>query len=142
MKVSLTRRYSFAASHRLHSARLSEEENRRIYGKCSNPYGHGHNYVVEVTVTGPVDPATGMLVNIVELDSFVEREVLEVFDHKYLNEEIPEFRERVPTTENLCIEIYNRLRAFPGARLQRVRVEETSLNSFEYSGDSEGSSHG
>ena len=142
MKVSLTRRYSFAASHRLHSARLSEEENRRIYGKCSNPYGHGHNYFVEVTVTGPVDPATGMLVNIVELDSFVAREILEVFDHKYLNEEIPEFRERVPTTENLCIEIYNRLRAFPGARLERVRVEETSLNSFEYSGDKEGSSHG
>ncbi len=138
MKIHLTRRYSFAASHRLHSPRLSEEENWRTYGKCNNPYGHGHNYVVEVTVSGPVGPATGMVAHLEELDRFVEREVLETFDHKYLNEEIAAFRERVPTTENLCIEIYHRLRAFPGARLERVRLEETSLNSFTYSGESNG----
>ena len=135
MKILLTRRYSFAASHRLHSPRLGEEENRRVYGKCNNPYGHGHNYVVEVTVSGPVDPATGMVAHLGELDRFVERKVLETFDHKYLNEEIAEFRDRVPTTENLCIEIYNRLRDFPGASLMRVRLEETSLNSFEYAGE-------
>ncbi len=135
MKIALTRRYSFAASHRLHSARLSEEENWRIYGKCNNPYGHGHNYVVEVTVSGPVDPATGMIANLTDLDAFVQREVLDVFDHKYLNEEIPAFFERVPTSENLCIEIYHRLGAFPRARLERVRLEETSLNTFEYAGD-------
>ena len=117
MKLHLTRRYCFAASHRLHSAQLGGEENKRIYGKCNNPYGHGHNYVVEVAVSGPVDPATGMIANLNELDAFVEREVIEPLDHKYLNQEIAEFRERVPTTENLCIEIFNRLRGFPrGAR--------------------------
>ena len=140
MKLHLTRRYCFAASHRLHSAQLGEEENQRIYGKCNNPYGHGHNYVVEVAVSGPVDPATGMIANLSELDAFVEREVIEPFDHKYLNEEIAEFRERVPTTENLCIEIFNRLRGFPRAKLERVRLEETSLNSFEYTGEPAGSS--
>jgi len=134
VKISLTRRYRFSASHRLHSRRFSEEQNRELYGKCSNPHGHGHNYVVEVTVGGPVDPATGMIANLGELDPFVEREVVEAFDQKYLNEEIPEFRELVPTTENLCREIYRRLKPFPAARLERVRVEETSNNSFEYAG--------
>jgi len=139
VKIHLTRRYSFAASHRLHSPRLGEQENWRIYGKCNNPYGHGHNYVVEVTVSGPVEASTGMIAHLGELDRFVEREVLESFDHKYLNAEVAAFRERVPTTENLCIEIYNLLRAFPGARLERVRLEETSLNSFEYAGETQGS---
>src|SRR6266403_2150801 len=113
MKIHLTRRYRFAASHRLHSAQLGEEENKRVYGKCNNPYGHGHNYVVEVAVSGAVDPATGMIANLADLDAFVEREVIEPFDHTFLNEEISEFRER---------------------------VEETSLNSFEYTGEPVGSS--
>jgi 6-pyruvoyltetrahydropterin/6-carboxytetrahydropterin synthase len=134
LKLALTRRYRFAASHRLHSPRFSEEENRRLYGKCANPHGHGHNYVVEVTITGPVDPATGMVANLGDLDPFVEREVVEAFDHKYLNQEVAEFREAVPTTENLCREIYRRLQAFPAARLERVRIEETSQNSFEFAG--------
>jgi 6-pyruvoyltetrahydropterin/6-carboxytetrahydropterin synthase len=140
MKIHLTRRYRFAASHRLHSPQLGEEENNRVYGKCNNPYGHGHNYVVEVAVSGPVDPATGMIANLTDLDAFVEREVIEPFDHTYLNEDVSEFRELVPTTENICIEIFNRLREFPRAKLERVRVEETSLNSFEYTGESQGSS--
>ncbi len=131
MKVSLTRRYKFAASHRLHAATLSEAENQRIYGKCNNPYGHGHNYEVLVTLTGPVDPATGMIANLGELDPFVERYVVEAFDHKNLNEEIAEFRDEVPTTENLCAEIFRRLKSFQPARLERVKVEETSKNSFE-----------
>src|SRR3984893_6420392 len=139
MKMHRTRRYRFSASHRLHSARLGEEENKRIYGKCNNPYGHGHNYVVEVAISGPVDRATGMIANLSDLDAFVEREVIEPFDHTYLNEEVAAFRERVPTTENLCIEIFNRLREFPRAKLERVRVEETSLNSFEYTGEPVGS---
>ena len=139
MKIHLTRRYSFAASHRLHSPRLGEEENWRTYGKCNNPYGHGHNYVVEVSVSGPVEASTGMVADLGELDRYVEREVLETFDHKYLNEEVAAFRDRVPTTENICIEIYNRLQAFPRARLERVRLEETSLNSFEYAGETRGS---
>jgi 6-pyruvoyltetrahydropterin/6-carboxytetrahydropterin synthase len=135
MKLELTRRYAFAAAHRLHSARLSDEENRRVYGKCANPYGHGHNYAVEVTLSGPVNPATGMIANRANLDAFVGREVLDAFDHKSLNEEVPAFGTRVPTTENLCVEIFRRLRAFPEARLERVRIEETSQNSFAYEGE-------
>ena len=135
LKLSLTRRYRFAASHRLHSPRFSEEENRRLFGKCANPHGHGHNYVVEVTITGPVDAATGMVANLGDLDPFVEREVVEAYDHKYLNEQVAEFREAVPTSENLCREIYRRLKPFPAARLERVRIEETSKNSFEFAGE-------
>jgi len=139
VRLELTRRYAFAASHRLHSAHLSEAENQRIYGKCNNPYGHGHNYVVEVTVTGPVDPATGMIAHLGELDVFVAREVIEPFDHTYLNKDVAAFQDRVPTTENLCTEIFERLKKFPGARLVRIRLEETSRNSFEYAGESNGS---
>jgi len=137
MKLSLTKLYRFSASHRLHTPEFSEAENQRLYGKCNNPFGHGHNYVVEVTVTGPVDPQTGMIANLGELDPFVEREVVEVYDQKYLNEEVPEFRKNVPTTENVAREIYRRLKAFPAARLERVRIQETSNNSFEYDGSDE-----
>ena len=135
LKLELGRRYRFSASHRLHSAHLSEEENNRIFGKCNNPYGHGHNYVVEVSVSGDVDPATGMIANLADLDAFVASQVLEDFDRKSLNEDVPAFRDRVPTTENVCIEIFQRLKSFPKAKLERIRVEETGKNSFEYSGD-------
>jgi 6-pyruvoyltetrahydropterin/6-carboxytetrahydropterin synthase len=134
LKIELGRRYRFAASHRLHSELLSEDENCRVYGKCNNPYGHGHNYVMEISVSGTVDSTTGMIVNLTDLDGFVEREVIEVFDHKSLNEDVPAFRERVPTTECVCMEIYQRLKHFPLAKLERVRVEETSNNAFEYAG--------
>jgi 6-pyruvoyltetrahydropterin/6-carboxytetrahydropterin synthase len=135
VKISLTRRYRFAASHRLHTARLSEAENKRVYGKCNNPYGHGHNYVLGVTVTGPVDPRTGMIANLAELDPFVQREVIEPFDQKFLNEEVVEFREQVATTENVCREIFRRLKGFPLATLERVWIQETSKNSFEIDAD-------
>jgi len=135
LKIELGRRYRFAASHRLHSNALSAEENARVYGKCNNPYGHGHNYVVEIRVSGTPDPATGMIVNLADLDGFVEREMIEAFDHKSLNEDVPAFRAQVPTTENVCREIYQRLKHFPKARLERVRVEETSNNAFEYAGE-------
>ena len=135
LKIELGRRYRFAASHRLHSDALSAEENARVYGKCNNPYGHGHNYVVEISVSGTPDPATGMIANLADLDGFVEREVIEAFDHKSLNEDVPAFRAKVPTTENVCKEIYERLKHFPKARLERVRVEETSNNAFEYAGE-------
>ena len=137
MKVHLTRRYFFSASHRLHSSELSEVENQRLYGKCANPYGHGHNYAVEVTLAGTVQPGTGMVANLAELDAFVGRTVLEPFDHKYLNEEVAEFQLTVPTTENLCREIYRRLKDFPAARLEGVRIEETAANSFEYRGQNQ-----
>ena len=135
LKIIFGRRYRFAASHRLHSEKMSEEENCRVYGKCNNPYGHGHNYVVEISVSGTVDPATGMIVNLADLDSFVRGEVIDAFDHKSLNEDVEVFRATVPTTENLCKEIYQRLKHFPLARLERVRVEETSNNAFEYAGE-------
>ena len=135
--VLLTRKIEFSASHRYHNPNLSAEENRRIFGKCNNPYGHGHNYVVEVTLSGPIHSATGMIANLADLDAFVERQVLEQFDHNSLNEDVPAFRERVPTTENLCIEIFRRLKSFPKANLERIRVEETGNNSFEYAGENQ-----
>ncbi len=135
LKIELGRRYRFAASHRLHSSQLSDAENARIYGKCNNPCGHGHNYTVEISVSGAVDPATGMIANLADLDSFVQREVIEPFDHRSLNDEVEAFRAEVPTTENLCIEIYRRVKGFPHAKLERVRVEETSNNSVEYAGE-------
>ncbi len=135
LKIELGRRYRFSASHRLHTSQLSEEENSRVFGKCNYPHGHGHNYVVEVIMSGDVDPATGMIANLAELDAFVERQVLEDFDHKSFNEDVPVFRDKVPTTENLCLEIFQRLKSFPKAKLERIRVEETGNNSFEYAGD-------
>lgn len=133
LHIELGRRYRFAASHRLHSAQLSEQENQRIYGKCNNPYGHGHNYIVEVRFSGPIDPATGMIVNLSDLDIYVNQKVIEPFDHRSLQDEVPAFRSVVPTTENLCKEIFGRLKSFPKAKLEGVRIEETANNSFEYS---------
>jgi 6-pyruvoyltetrahydropterin/6-carboxytetrahydropterin synthase len=132
MKAYLSRRYTLSASHRLYSNSLSEADNVATYGKCANPHGHGHNYVVEVTVGGDVDPLTGMVCNLADLDSCVRTTVLERFDHMNLN--LDEcFTEIVPTTENLCIAIYNLLSAhFTPATLERVRVEETLNNFFEY----------
>jgi 6-pyruvoyltetrahydropterin/6-carboxytetrahydropterin synthase len=132
--MRVTRRYRFSASHRLHSVAFSEDENRELYGKCSNPYGHGHNYFVEVTVSGPIDSETGMIANLGALDPFVQDRVVEAFDQKYLNEQVAEFapeKSLVPTTENLCRVIFRRLKTFPAAHLERVRIEETSNNSFE-----------
>ncbi|SRR5258708_40108315 len=135
MKAHLTRRYMFSASHRLHSDEMSDAENRKVYGKCNNPYGHGHNYMVEITVSGPVDDKTGMVCNLVDLDGFVHREVIERYDHQNLNQ-VQEFTENVPTTENLCIAIYEIVqRGFSKAHLEKVRIEETMMNSFEYSGE-------
>jgi 6-pyruvoyltetrahydropterin/6-carboxytetrahydropterin synthase len=137
MKAHLTRRYRFSASHRLHSAEMSAEENRATYGKCNNPHGHGHNYTLEVTVSGPVDESIGMVCNLVDLDGFVEREVLSRYHLANLNM-LQEFVQLVPTTENLSVEIYEILqRGFQHAHLERVRLEETMMNSFEYAGESE-----
>jgi 6-pyruvoyltetrahydropterin/6-carboxytetrahydropterin synthase len=135
MTLHLTRRYRFSASHRLHSAALTDAENRRLYGQCNNPRGHGHNYVVEVTVSGPLDAASGMVARPADLDAVVEREVVEAFDHKYLNAEVAAFAAAVPTTENLCREIFRRLASRVPAPLARVRIEETGRNSFEYAGE-------
>jgi 6-pyruvoyltetrahydropterin/6-carboxytetrahydropterin synthase len=114
---------------------MSAEDNRMIYGKCNNPYGHGHNYMLEVTVSGPVDDQTGMVCNLVDLDGFVRAQILDRYDHQNLNL-LDEFAKRVPTTENLCIAIYEIVkRDFGKAHLDKVRIEETMMNSFEYSGE-------
>lgn len=135
MKAYLTRKYIFSASHRLHSGQLSEAQNAETYGKCSNPFGHGHNYMLEVTVSGQVDRTTGMICNLVELDDTVRREVVERFDHENLNER-QEFRSLVPTTENLSAIIFEILQqTFKAAHLETVRLEETMMNSFEYAGE-------
>ena len=135
MKAHLTRRYLFSASHRLHSDGMSDAENRATYGKCNNPFGHGHNYQLEITVSGQVDAGTGMVCNLVDLDEFVLRNVLDHFDHQNLNT-LEEFANLVPTTENLCQRIYDILqRGFRHAHLEKIRLEETLMNSFEYAGE-------
>jgi 6-pyruvoyltetrahydropterin/6-carboxytetrahydropterin synthase len=127
----------FSASHRLHSEAFSEEENHTIYGKCNNPYGHGHNYALEVTVSGQVDQRTGMICDLVELDTFVKRQILERFGLQNLNR-LQEFADKVPTTENLCAAVYEIVqRGFHQAHLEKVRLEETMMNSFEYAGGRE-----
>ncbi|MGB8131624.1 MAG: 6-carboxytetrahydropterin synthase [Candidatus Angelobacter sp.] len=137
MKAYLTRRYLFSASHRLHCDEMSAAENQAVYGKCNNPHGHGHNYSVEVTVAGHVNPRTGMVCNLVDLDSFVHEKILERFGHQNLNT-LPDFQGIVPTTENLCVEVFDILeRDFHHAEVDKVRIEETMLNSFEYAGGRE-----
>lgn len=137
MKAHLTRRYILSASHRLHAASLSDEQNRSVYGKCNNPHGHGHNYALEVTVSGPVSPETGMVCNLVDLDTAVHKDVVERFDHQNLNT-LPAFERVVPTTENLAEVIFNILKqSFQSAHLEKVRIEETLMNSFEYAGGAE-----
>src|SRR4051812_17193003 len=136
-RAHLTRRYRFSASHRLHSESLSDGENQRVYGKCNNPHGHGHNYALEVTVNGPVDERTGMVCNLMDLDGFVQKEILERYEHSNLNT-LEEFTARVPTTENLCMEIYRRLQnGLSHAVVEKIRMEETMMNSFEYAGGAE-----
>jgi len=139
MKAYLNRRYRFSASHRLHSEHMSDAENRATYGKCNNPHGHGHNYVLAVTVSGQVDE-NGMICNLVDLDECVQREIVARFDLENLNTR-PEFANLVPTTENLSTVIFDLLdqdilkRKFTPAHLEKVRLEETMMNAFEYDGN-------
>jgi len=131
MKAYFGRRYTFSASHRLHCDALSQDENRAVYGKCNNPHGHGHNYVVEVLVGGPVQPETGMVINLADLDAMVRKQVLDRFDHANLNLD-PLFASEVPTTENLCAEVFRLVKqSLTTGELEQVRVEETENNFFE-----------
>ena len=127
--IEVTRKYRFSASHRLHAPQLGEAENRDLYGKCNNPYGHGHNYEVAVTVRGPVEARSGRAVDPELLDGLVRRQVLEPFEHRNLNEEVEVFRAAVPTSENLGREVF----PADGPRLERVTIAETSRNAFEVS---------
>lgn len=131
MKAYFGRRYLLSASHRLHTDALTQAENRAAYGKCNNPHGHGHNYVVEVLMGGKVDAETGMVVDLAVLDEAVRTRVLDRFDHMNLNLD-PLFVNRVPTTENLCRAVFGLLDgAVPAAKLESVRVEETENNFFQ-----------
>jgi 6-pyruvoyltetrahydropterin/6-carboxytetrahydropterin synthase len=136
MKAYFGRRYTLSASHRLHSDTLTPEQNRTVYGKCSNPYGHGHNYVLEVLVSGVVAEDTGMVINLVDLDAVLRTQVLGRFDHANLNLD-PLFTSHVPTTENLCKAVFGLLKdAVPAeVALEYVRVEETENNFFQHFGD-------
>jgi len=130
----VARRYHFAASHRLDSARFSVTQNRALYGKCNNPYGHGHDYVLEVSVVGPIDARFGQVVNIKALDRLIQSRILNDFDHRYLNVDVPEFKELVPTSENILRVIEDRLRkSWPRElpHLDSIRLRETARNSFE-----------
>lgn len=135
MTAYLGRRYGFSASHRLYCPEWDEARNYDVFGKCANPYGHGHNYIVEVLVGGAVDSVTGMVLDLGLLDRVAREQVIEPFDHCNLNEHAA-FAGRVPTSENVCMEIFARLqRALPDGVLRQVRVEETGNNTFEYWGD-------
>jgi 6-pyruvoyltetrahydropterin/6-carboxytetrahydropterin synthase len=124
--VYLTRKAEFSAAHFYHNPAFSPEENLRVFGKCNNQNGHGHNYTLEVTVKGTVDPASGFVVDLKQLKDIMNREVLDAFDHRHLNKEIPEFANQIPTTENIAIAIWQRLATkLSKARLHRVRLYET-----------------
>ncbi len=134
--VYLTRRCEFSASHYYHNPELSPEENRRLFGKCNNPHGHGHNYVLEVTVKGEVNPQSGFVVDLKELKDTLNREVLDSLDHRFLNKEVPEFAAAIPTTENIAAAIWSRLHPkLDLARLHRVRVYESPDLFVDYYGE-------
>jgi 6-pyruvoyltetrahydropterin/6-carboxytetrahydropterin synthase len=135
VKAYFGRRYMLSASHRLHADALSAEENRAAYGKCNNPHGHGHNYVVEVLVGGAVDESTGMVIDLVRLDEVMHAKVLARFDHRNLNCDSL-FAGQVPTTENLCRSVFELIRnELQAGELEYLRVEETENNFFECYGD-------
>jgi 6-pyruvoyltetrahydropterin/6-carboxytetrahydropterin synthase len=133
-----TRRYRLSASHRLHAPTLNDQQNRDTYGKCNNPYGHGHNYFVEVTVAGPIDPYTGFVVDMPKLDALAQRELIDRFDAQHMNADPVFAGDFVPSTENLSIEVERVFRRevplldrSGRLRLHRIRIEETKNNSFD-----------
>ena len=134
--VYLTRKAEFSASHYYHNPEFTPEENQRIFGKCNNPHGHGHNYTLEVTVKGNVDQRSGFVVDLKELKNIMNREVIEAMDHRFLNEEVADFKDQIPTTENLAISIWRRLQPkLNMAELHRVRVYETPDLFVDYYGE-------
>src|SRR5579875_1123015 len=136
--TTLTRLYRFSASHRLHSEELSPAENARIFGKCNNPFGHGHDYVLEVTANGSINPETGLLLPVSQLDRLVNEQVLSRFASRNINLDVPEFSSLIPTTENLALVVARLLHQDwseylknTSAQLHRVHVQETDRNGFE-----------
>ncbi len=134
--VLLTRKAEFSAAHYYYNAEWSQQENDKIFGKCANRNGHGHNYTLEVTVAGEIDPVSGFVVDLKALKEIIEREVIQVYDHRHLNLEVPEFRSVIPTTENIAIAIWKRLEPkITRARLQRVRIYEMPDLFADYCGE-------
>ena len=134
--IYLSRKCEFSASHYYHSDQLTPEENRRIFGKCNNPNGHGHNYTLEVTVKGEVDPRSGFVMDLKDLKEVLNREVLDAMDHRFLNKEVPEFARAIPTTENIAVAIWKRLQTkLQVASLHRVRLYESSDLFVDYYGE-------
>jgi len=134
--VYLTRKAEFSASHYYHNPEFTPEENQRVFGKCNNPNGHGHNYTLEVTVRGQVDQRSGFVVDLKQLKDIMNREVIDAMDHRFLNKEVAEFRDAIPTTENLAISIWRRLQPkLKLAELHRVRVYETPDLFVDYYGE-------
>ena len=134
--ILLTRKAEFSASHYYWNDAWTEEENVRKFGKCANRNGHGHNYTLEVTVSGEIDARTGFVVDLKELKGVLEKEVVSVYDHRHLNLEVPEFKAAIPTTENIAIAVWKRLKGkIPGASLHRVRVYELPDLFADYYGE-------
>lgn len=134
--VLLTRKAEFSAAHYYWNDAWSQQENEKVFGKCANRNGHGHNYTLEVTVAGEIDPVSGFVVDLKALKDVIEREVIHVYDHRHLNLEVPEFRTMIPTTENIAVAIWKRLeKKIAGARLQRVRVYEMPELFADYCGE-------
>ncbi len=133
--IFVTRRAEFSASHFYRNPELSEEENRRLFGKCANPHGHGHNYTLEVTVAGDINPTTGMVMDLKDLKKLLEAEVLELMDHKFLNKEVPVFAAKMPTTENIAVEIWKLIQPkLRVGQLHRIKLYETPDLYVEYFG--------
>ncbi len=134
--ILLTRKAEFSAAHYYWNEAWSAEENARVFGKCANKNGHGHNYTLEVTVAGEVDATSGFVVDLRQLKEVMEREVISVYDHRHLNKEVPEFAHAIPTTENIAIAVWNRLEGkIPGGQLHRVRVYELPDLFVDYYGE-------
>ena len=134
--IYVTRQVEFAASHYYHNPELSPEENQRLFGKCNNPLGHGHNYVLEVTIAGEVNSTTGMVLDLKDLKALLEEEILRLMDHRFLNKEVPAFATKIPTTENIAMEIWRLLAPKVGVgRLHRVRLYETPDLFVDYYGE-------
>jgi 6-pyruvoyltetrahydropterin/6-carboxytetrahydropterin synthase len=134
--IYLTRKCEFSASHFYHNPQWSEEQNRRAFGKCANLNGHGHNYTLEVTVKGEIDPVTGFVVDLKELKDILNREVVDAMDHRHLNKEVPEFATRIPTSENIAVAVWQRLdQKLNVAKLHRVRLYELPDLFVDYYGE-------
>ena len=135
--VHLSRHYTFSASHRLYTDHLSVEQNQAIFGKCANPNGHGHNYGVTITVRGTIDELTGFVMPLDDLDEAVKRNILDPYDHRYLNVDVEDYFDLVPTGENMVKRVWERLEGPLGGKLTRVILDETRNNRFEYTGPSD-----